>query len=138
MEVKEVMSRDVLTAAPQQTLREAAEMMQRIDSGFIPVAEDDRLVGVVTDRDIVINGIAQGASADTEISKVMSEGAVLYCFEDEEVAAVARNMGEYQVRRLPVVNSEKRLTGIVSLGDLSCDGDPSAAGVALENISEPS
>ncbi|KZY31037.1 inosine-5-monophosphate dehydrogenase [Roseovarius sp. HI0049] len=134
MYVKEIMSKHAVTLTPQQTVSEAAEIMQRLNTGFVPVGENNRLVGTVTDRDIVVNGIAQGKTADAKVSEVMS-GDVLYCFDDQEVAEVARNMGERQVRRMPVVDRDKTLVGIISLGDLSHDGDPSAAGVALEQIS---
>ncbi|WP_050759213.1 CBS domain-containing protein [Pseudooceanicola batsensis] len=135
MQVREVMNQHAVTLTPQQTLGEAAEVMRRIDTGFVPVGENDRLVGTITDRDIVVNGMARGKSADDAVREVMGQ-EVLYCFDDQEVAEVARNMGERQVRRMPVVDRDKRLVGIVSLGDLSTDGDPSAAGVALEQISQ--
>ncbi|NDW34192.1 CBS domain-containing protein [Yangia sp. PrR007] len=128
------MTPHTVTLTPEQTLKDAAEIMQRIETGFVPVGQDERLVGTITDRDIVINGIAQGKSTDAAVGEVMSRD-VLYVFDDQEVAEVARNMGERQVRRMPVVDRDKRLVGIVSLGDLSTDGDPSAAGVALEQIS---
>lgn len=134
MEVREVMSPHAVTLTPGQTLKEAAEIMRRIETGFVPVGENDRLVGTVTDRDIVINGIALGKSSDDAVAEVMSSD-VLFCYQDQKVAEVARNMGEQQVRRLPVVDRDKNLVGIVSIGDLSSDGDPSAAGVALEQIS---
>ena len=135
MEVREIMSPHAVTLTPQQTIGDAAEIMSRIETGFVPVGENDRLVGTITDRDIVINGIAQGKTAESAVGDVMSRD-VLYCYEDQEVAEVARNMGKEQVRRMPVVNRDKRLVGVISLGDLSSDGDPSAAGVALEEISE--
>ncbi|WP_323764757.1 CBS domain-containing protein [Marinovum sp.] len=135
MQVSQVMTAHPVTVTPDQSLREVAEIMKRIDTGFVPVGDNDRLVGMITDRDIVINGLACGKDADCAVSEVMTR-EVLYCRQDEEVAAVARNMGANQVRRLPVVDADKRLVGIVSLGDLSTDGDPSAAGVALEQISE--
>jgi len=134
MQVNEVMTPQSVTLTPEQTLKDAAEIMRRIETGFVPVGKDDRLVGTITDRDIVIGGIAQGKSAETAVSEIMSRD-VLYVFEDQEVAEVARNMGEQQVRRMLVVDRDKRLVGIVSLGDLSTDGDPSAAGAALEDIS---
>lgn len=134
MQVNEVMTPHTVTLTPEQTLKDAAEIMQRIETGFVPVGQDERLVGTITDRDIVINGIAQGKSTDAAVGEVMSRD-VLYVFDDQEVAEVARNMGESQVRRMPVVDRDKRLVGIVSLGDLSTDGDLSAAGVALEQIS---
>lgn len=134
MQVKEIMSRHAVTTTPDQTLGDVAEIMRRTDTGFVPVGDNDRLVGTLTDRDIVVNGLAAGKSGDTLVSEVM-ENDVLYCFDTQEVAEVARNMGEKQVRRMPVVDSDKRLVGILSLGDLSANGDPSAAGVALEDIS---
>ncbi|NDV50076.1 CBS domain-containing protein [Salipiger sp. PrR003] len=134
MQVNEVMTPHTVTLTPEQTLKDAAEIMQRIETGFVPIGQDERLVGTITDRDIVINGLAQGKSTDAAVGEVMSRD-VLYVFDDQEVAEVARNMGESQVRRMPVVDRDKRLVGIVSLGDLSTDGDPSAAGVALEQIS---
>lgn len=135
MQVSQVMTAHPVTVTPQQSVRDVAEIMKRIDTGFVPVGDDDRLVGMITDRDIVVNGLACGKDADCAVSEVMTRD-VLYCREDEEVSTVARNMGQNQVRRLPVVDGDKRLVGIVSLGDLSTDGDPSAAGVALEQISE--
>ena len=134
MQVHEVMTPHTVKLTPDQSLKDAAEIMRRIETGFVPVGEDDRLVGTITDRDIVISGIAQGKSTNAAVGEVMSRD-VLYVFDDQEVAEVARNMGESQVRRMPVVDRDKRLVGIVSLGDLSTDGDPSAAGVALEQIS---
>ena len=134
MQVNEVMTPHTVKLTPDQSLKDAAEIMRRIETGFVPVGEDDRLVGTITDRDIVISGIAQGKSTNAAVGEVMSRD-VLYVFDDQEVAEVARNMGESQVRRMPVVDRDKRLVGIVSLGDLSTDGDPSAAGVALEQIS---
>jgi len=135
MEVRTVMSAHALTLTPDHAIREAADIMKRADTGFVPVGENDELVGTVTDRDIVVRGLANGKTADTPVREVMSK-EVLYCFEDQEVAEVARNMGEMQVRRMPVVDRDKRLVGIVSLGDISTEGDPSAAGVALEEISD--
>ena len=134
MQVNEVMTPHTVTLTPDKTLKDAAEIMCRMETGFVPVGQDDWLVGTITDRDIVISGIAQGKSTDSAVSEVMSRD-VLYVFEDQEVAEVARNMGEQKVRRMPVVDHDKRLVGIVSLGDLSTDGDPFAAGVALEQIS---
>ena len=134
MQIKEIMSPNPETATPRQTLRDAAEIMQRLDTGFVPVGDGDRLVGTITDRDIVVGGLARGKGPDATIDEVMSKD-VLYCFDKQEVAEVARNMGERQIRRMPVVDDDKRLVGIVSLGDLSRDADPSAAGVALEDIS---
>jgi CBS domain-containing protein len=130
------MSRDVRIANPDETLREAAKMMAKIDAGVLPVGQDDRLVGMITDRDIAIRGIAAGKGPDAKVGEVMS-AEVKYCFEDEDVDDVLHNMGDIQVRRLPVLNRDKRLVGIISLGDLATNGETEDAGEALSNISRP-
>jgi CBS domain-containing protein len=137
MKISEVMSRDVKIASPDETLRDAAAIMKKIDAGVLPVGEQDRLVGMLTDRDIVIRGIAEGKGPDAKVRDVMSK-EVKYCFEDEDVAHVADNMAEIQIRRLPVVSRDKRLVGIVSLGDLARDGSLPKSAKALHGISQPS
>ena len=136
MKIAEIMSRDVETVTPETTLREATAMMKKIDVGALPAAEGDRLVGMVTDRDIAIRGVAQGKGPDAKVRDVMSP-EVKYCFEDEDAADVAENMAELQLRRLPVMNCEKRLVSIVSLADLTKSSLPSTA-KALHGISQPS
>lgn len=135
MQVADAMTRDVKTINPGQSIAEAARIMADADIGSIPVAENDKLVGMVTDRDIVIRGLAKGKATDTAIREVMSS-EIKYCFEDNDLDEVARNMGDIQIRRLPVVNRDKRLVGILSLGDLAETDEP-AAGEALTQISEP-
>lgn len=134
MQVSEVMTRGVCIANPQQTICDVACMMAESDVGAIPVGENDRLVGMVTDRDIAVRGVAQGMSPDTRISEVMSR-AIKYCFEDEEIARVADNMGQIQVHRLPVLNRDKRLVGIVALKDIAAHGGERLAGRAVTGIS---
>lgn len=136
MRVAEAMTRDVRVANPDQSLIDAARMMADSDCGVLPVGENDRLVGMITDRDIVIRALAQGKTTDTKIRDVMSED-VKYCFEEDDVDNVARNMGDLQVRRLPVLNQDKRLTGIISLGDISVSAEKQTAGEAISAISEP-
>lgn len=136
MKVSECMTRDVRIATPEETLQTAAVAMGEIDAGFLPVSENDRLIGIVTDRDIAIRGVAQGCPPDAKVRDVMSN-EVKYCFEDDEVEAVLDNMGEIQVRRLPVVNKEKNLVGIVSITDLA-GGQATHAGQALSDIARPS
>jgi CBS domain-containing protein len=136
MRVRECMTRDVTITDPQATICDAAKMMADCDAGVLPVGENDRLVGVVTDRDIAVRGVAEGKSPDTRIRDVMS-AEVRYCFEDDDVDDVLRNMGELQVRRLPVLNREKRLVGIVSLSDLATNGAKAHAGEALSDIARP-
>jgi CBS domain-containing protein len=136
MKVSEIMTRDVRLLSPDQTIREAARLMADIDAGSLPVSENDRLVGMITDRDIVIRAVAQGKSADTKVADVMSK-EILYCVDTDEIDDVARNMGKAQVRRLPVVNSDKRLVGIVSLGDLARNDDPATIGRTVTKVSTP-
>ena len=136
MKVSEVMTRDVVVANPRQSICDAAKLMAESDMGALPVGENDRLVGVITDRDIAVRAVAKRLSPDTPVRDVMSQ-EVLYCFEDEEVEHVARNMADQQIRRLPVLNREKRLIGIVSIGDLALHAKPKTAGEAIAGISRP-
>ena len=136
MKVREAMTREVTLANPDQTICDAARMMAECDAGALPVGDNDRLVGVITDRDIAVRAVAKHLSPDTPVREVMTR-QVLYCYDDEDVEHVARNMGDNQVRRLPVLNREKRLVGIVSLGDLSQTVAPSTAGEAVAEISKP-
>lgn len=135
MLVSELMTRDVRLAAPDDTIEQAATMMGEVDAGAIPVGENDRLVGMITDRDIAVRAVAQGKAPQTKVREVMSAD-VKYCFEDEAIEDVARNMGDIQVRRLPVLSRDKRLVGIVSLGDLAVE-HATQASAALSDISEP-
>jgi len=135
MKIAKIMSRDVQFDKPDTTLREAASLMKKIDAGCLPVAEHDKLVGMITDRDIAVRGMAEGKGPEAKVAEVMSH-EIRYCFEDEDVAHVAENMAELQVRRLPVMTREKRLVGIVSLADLTKGSLPKTA-KALHGISKP-
>src|SRR5438046_9872338 len=121
MRVSDAMTREVRLAHPGETIREVAKIMDEIDAGSLPVGENDRLVGMITDRDIAIRAVALGKGPETPVREVMSSDQVLYCYEDEELDHVAKNMSQQQVRRLPVVNREKRLVGIVALGNVGQD-----------------
>jgi CBS domain-containing protein len=134
--ISDCMSKDVQIAEADQTIRQAAQSMARLDAGVMPVREGDRLVGMITDRDIAIRGVAMGKGPDTEIRDVMSTD-VKYCYDDEEVEEVLHSMGDLQVRRLPVLNRSKRLVGIISLGDLAKIGETVETGKALSGISKP-
>lgn len=136
MRVQEAMSRDVRVVNPGQTIRDVAKMMDEIDAGAIPVGENDRLVGMITDRDIAIRAVARGKGPDTPVREVMSKD-VKYCYEDEDLEHVAQNMGEIQVRRLPVMNRDKRLVGIVSLGDIAQREDAKTTGKTTAGVSKP-
>lgn len=137
MKVREVMTKDVAVTNPDQSISEAARMMAECDAGALPVGDKDRLVGVITDRDIAIRAVARHLLPDTPVRDVMST-EVLYCYEDEDLEHVAKNMGDNQVRRLPVVSRDKRLVGIVSFGDVSRSVKRGTAGEAIAQISEPS
>jgi CBS domain-containing protein len=130
------MSHDVQLASPKQSIRDAAKIMAKIDAGVLPVGENDKLVGVITDRDIAVRAVAEGKAPTTKVRDVMSQ-EVLYCFDDQELEDVARNMAEQKVRRLPVVNREKRLVGIISLGDLARNEAAETTGEMVSSISEP-
>jgi CBS domain-containing protein len=136
MKVREAMTADVRLVNPSQTIREAARLMADCDIGALPVGDNDRLVGVITDRDIAVRAVADGRGPDARIDEVMSR-EVKYCFDDDDLDAVATNMGHIQVRRLPVVNRDKRLVGIVSLGDVAACEEPKKTGKAVAGISTP-
>jgi CBS domain-containing protein len=136
MRVSEAMSRDVRIVGPEQAIREVAKMMIEIDAGAMPVRDGDRLVGMVTDRDIAVRAVAAGKGPDTPVREVMTS-EIKYCYEDEEVDHVAKNMAEIKVRRLPVMSREKRLVGIVSLGDIALRAGSDPAGEAVAGVSKP-
>jgi CBS domain-containing protein len=136
MQVSEAMSSDVKIANPNQSIRDAARLMAEIDAGILPVGENDKLVGVITDRDIAIRAVGADKGPATPIREIMSKD-VKYCFEDDDLDDIAQNMADIKVRRLPVLNSEKRLVGILSLGDMALTDGPSNAGSALCGICEP-
>lgn len=136
MKISEIMSRDVYIANPADPLRDVARCMGERDIGFVPVGEDDRLVGTITDRDIVVRALANGGDGSTRAGDVMTAD-IKFCYEDEDVDHVMENMGSVQVRRLPVVTRDKRLVGVVSLGDAALHHDPVSVGLAMSGISEP-
>jgi CBS domain-containing protein len=136
MIVSEVMTREVETVRPDQTAREAARFMLQSDAGAIPVMEGDRLVGMITDRDIAVRGVAEGHGPETPVRELMTNDIVAVRIDDD-VDEVAVRMSEAQVRRLPVLDENQQLCGIVSLGDLSQRSDDDAAEQALEGVSEP-
>lgn len=135
MKISDCMTTDVQITDPEHTLQDVALMMGRLDTGVLPVGENDRLVGMITDRDIAIRGVAEGKGPKTKVRDVMSTD-VKYCFEDEDVEDVLHNMGDLRVRRLPVLNRKKRLVGIISLGDLAMRGSAKETGKALGGISQ--
>ena len=136
--LKDLMSRDVKVISPDMSIREAASQMRDGDFGMLPVGENDRMIGTITDRDIAIRGVAEGKDAGTKVRDVMSEG-ISWAYEDDSVEAAARIMSERQVRRLPVVDRDKRLVGIVALGDFAVErSEVRPTAEALSGISQPS
>ena len=136
MRVSDAMTRDVRVASPGQSIRDVAKIMDEIDAGSVPVGENDRLIGMITDRDIAVRAVAAGKGPDTPVREVMSSD-VKYCYDDEDLDHVASNMADIKVRRLPVVNREKRLVGIVSLGDLARKDGGKSAGKTVKAVSQP-
>ena len=136
MKVSEVMTRDVQTVTPEQTAQQAASFMLSEDAGSMPVTDGDRLIGMITDRDIAVRGVAKGHGPDTPIREIMTSG-IICAREDDDVDEVAVRMSEAQVRRLPVIDDQDLLCGIVSLGDLSRETDGETAHEALEGVSQP-
>jgi CBS domain-containing protein len=136
MRVSEAMTREVRVATPGQSIRDVARIMAEIDAGAMPVGENDRLIGMITDRDIAIRGVALGKGPETPVREVMSSEQVLYCYEDDELDKVAKNMGDERVRRLPVVNKEKRLVGIVSIGNIA-QREAKAVSKAVKGVTKP-
>lgn len=135
MSISEVMTREVRVASPEDTLQNVAGVMEDEDFGSLPVAENDRLVGMLTDRDIAIRAVAHGLRPqDSKVREIMSMD-VQYVYIDDSVQDVARIMGDLHVRRLPVLDRERRLVGIVSLGDLA-RSKPTSAGDALQSIAD--
>ena len=136
MKVSELMTPDVEIVQPDDTLKTAAKMMADLDTGALPVGENDRLVGMITDRDITVRAVAQGRDPDsTKVRHAVSEH-IRFCFEDEDTQEVSGKMSHWAVRRLPVLNRGKRLVGIVSLGDLATGGAEAESQKALEKISD--
>ena len=135
MQVSQCMSRNVEVVDPDTSLREAARTMARIDAGVLPVGENDRLVGIITDRDIAVRAVAEGREPDAPVRDVMSQD-IKYCYADADAEEVLENMGALQLRRMPVVDRDKRLVGIVSIGDLAKE-EEGETGEAMREITQP-
>ena len=137
MKLADIMTRDVTVVSPNDTVQRAAQIMDELNVGALPVCDGRRILGMVTDRDLTVRITAQGKSPDqTRVEEAMSTN-VRWCFEDEDVESVIEKMGDTQIRRLPVVDRDKNLVGIVSLGDIATKSDE-VAEEALEGVSQPS
>jgi CBS domain-containing protein len=135
MRVSEAMTRDVRVCGPEEPIVDCAKAMASNDIGALPVAENNLLVGMVTDRDIAIRAVAAGKGPGTPVREVLSR-EVLYCFEDQDLEHVASSMGTAKVRRVPVLTRDNRVAGMLSLGDVALR-EPEAAGGALAELSKP-
>ncbi len=136
MKISEVMTTDVQTVTADQSAREAANFMLRSEAGSIPVTDGDRVIGMITDRDIAVRGVAEGRGPDTLVRDLMTDH-IICAREGDNVDDVAQRMSEQQVRRLPVLDENERLIGIVSLGDLAREARGESAHQALEGVSQP-
>ena len=134
MKVHEAMSPEVQLCTPDDTLKDVAEAMAALGVGLLPVTDNERLVGMISDRDIAIRGIAMGRGPDSRVGDVMT-AEVKYCYDDQELDEVTANMGDIQVRRLPVLDRDKRLVGIIALGDIAQAQAGNGTGEALSQIS---
>jgi len=137
MLVSDVMTKEVVTVPPDASIQEIARLMRDEDIGAVPVVEDEQLIGMVTDRDIVVRGLAEAQSIEQVDARSVMSSRTLYCFADQSVNEVLDNMGDVQVRRMPVVDRDKRLVGVVSIGDLSGGAAPDKSGESLSRISAP-
>jgi CBS domain-containing protein len=136
-QIKDMMSRDVQVISPDATIAEAARCMRDGDFGMMPVGENDKMIGAISDRDIAVRGIAAGLDSNAKVRDVMSDG-ICWAFDDEPVERAAEIMAEKQIRRLPVVNRDKRLVGILALADIANEkSEKEPATEALCGISEP-
>lgn len=137
MQVRDVMTRDIQLANPDMSLKDAAVRMRDFDTGFLPVGEDDRLVGTITDRDITVRGIAEGFDPNSHTVRETMSPHIVYCFEDQDVKEVLKVMEDKQVRRMPILSREKRLVGVISIADAAARAhEDEEVGEALEHIAE--
>ena len=135
MKIRDLMTEKVKTISPEETIQQAAHLMASLDTGALLVNEDDRLVGMITDRDITIRAVAKDLPGNTPVSNIMST-EIHYCFEDEDIMHVAENMAGIQMRRLPVLNRDKRLVGVVSLGNIARGQNQRASATLLQGVAQ--
>jgi CBS domain-containing protein len=138
VKLKDIMTKDVQVIHPDETLQAAAQKMRDHDIGFLPVCEGDRLVGVVTDRDLALRGIAAGVNSKAMLGRDLMTSPIIYCFDDQDVDEAAKLMEEHQIRRVAVLSrDEKRLVGVVSLGDIANKSTKEMSAEVLQSVSEP-
>lgn len=138
MKIRDIMTANARCIGPDTSLKEAAALMKDLDVGALPICDKDRLAGMLTDRDIVVKGVARGDDPEkTPVRDVMSEG-IVFVYDDQDDGEAARLFEVKQIRRLPVLNRQKRMVGIVSLGDLAVNAGAGLGGEALKEVSQPS
>jgi CBS domain-containing protein len=138
MKLKDIMTKEVEVVHPDSSLKDAAQKMRIRDIGFLPVCDGDRVLGVVTDRDIILRATAEGTDPNTSIGQQYVTSPAVYCFDDQDVEDAAKLMEDHQIRRVIVLSRENdRLVGVVSLGDIATSGTPKTSAKVLESVSEP-
>jgi CBS domain-containing protein len=139
MKLSDIMTREVEIIHPDDSLQTAAQKMRYRDVGFLPVCDGDRLIGVLTDRDIVLRAMADGVNPSKSLSREWLTTPIVYCYDDQDVEEAAQLMREHQIRRLIILGrGNKRLVGVVSLGDLATNVEEKKSGKVLQEVSEPS
>ena len=137
MKIREIMTPDAQCVSPDETIVDAAALMRQLDVGVLPVCDEHDVVGMITDRDIAIRAVAEARTpSDTKVREIMSPGTV-FVYEDQDVDDVVRVMEEHQIRRAPVMSRDRKLIGIVSLGDIAVDASAALSGEALKRVSQP-
>lgn len=137
MKLREIMTSNVEVIHPDDTLQIAAEKMRDRDIGFLPVCDGDRLTGVLTDRDLITRALADGMDSKAMLGRDLVTSPAIYCFEDQSVDEAAKLMHDNQIRRLVILSRDKRMVGVVSLGDLAMSADDKLSGEVLQSVSEP-
>jgi CBS domain-containing protein len=138
MKVKELMTKEVEVVHPDDSLMEVARKMRIRDTGFLPVCDGDRLVGSVTDRDLVLRAIAEGIDPKTSLGRDLVTSPIVYCYDEDSVEEAAKLMEQHQIRRIVVVGrKDKRLAGVLSLGDIATNGTKETSAEVLQSVSEP-
>ncbi|HZJ23946.1 MAG TPA: CBS domain-containing protein [Anaerolineales bacterium] len=137
MKLKEIMTNDVEVIHPNDTLQTAARKMHDRDIGFLPVCDGDRLIGVLTDRDLITRALAEGMESKAMLGRDLVTSPAIYCFDDQSIDEAAKLMHDNQIRRLVILSRDKRMVGVVSLGDLAMNTDDKLSGEVLQSVSEP-
>jgi CBS domain-containing protein len=138
MQLRAIMTSEVEVIHPEDTLQQAAAKMRRLNIGSLPVCEGERLIGMLTDRDITVRAVAEGCNPTTTTIREAMTPDIAYCFDDQGIQDAIQIMERYQIRRLPILTRDKRLVGMVSLGDLAVSSDtPTQAGETLKHVAAP-